>query len=140
MYVCVCVCVCVQAWKRVENDLSFIKARLGTRGWVRPKKQNPWLKDWMLRYFLVVSVVLQFLDVLALIASGAYKSPSARNEVDVYIAVGLMSFFQLIHLAVIVISSIKLAKQVIHRTASTMFLVQSYLSTILLFSGIYLLA
>mmetsp|Transcript_43299 Transcript_43299/g.109371 ORF Transcript_43299/g.109371 Transcript_43299/m.109371 type:complete len:306 (-) Transcript_43299:140-1057(-) len=129
-----------EAWKRVEADLAFIKARLGTRGWVRPKKQNPWLKDWMLRYFFLVSVVLQLLDVLALIASGAYKSPSSRNQTDVYVAVALMSFFQLIHLCVIVISSIKLAKQVLHRTASTMFLAQSYLSTILLFSGIYLLA
>jgi len=94
----------------------------------------------MLRYFFLVSVVLQLLDVLALIASGAYKSPSSRNQTDVYVAVALMSFFQLIHLCVIVISSIKLAKQVLHRTASTMFLAQSYLSTILLFSGIYLLA
>jgi len=50
-----------------------------------------------------------------------------------------MVFFQTLHLIFVVITSIKLCKQIMHRTASPFFVVQSFLSTIFLFAGLYTL-
>ena len=51
----------------------------------------------------------------------------------------IMILIQLITLCLVVASSVKLTKQIVHHTASNSFLVQSYLSTILLYAGIYTL-
>ena len=50
-----------------------------------------------------------------------------------------MAGFQAIHLVLMLATSIKLAKQLVHQTASGNFLVQSYLSTVLAYAGIYAL-
>jgi len=60
-------------------------------------------------------------------------------NVDFDVGIGFMLLFQAIHLTFIIVTSVKLTKQVMHRTASGWFLAQSYLSTILLFAGIYTL-
>jgi len=64
------------------------------------------------------------------------KSYQMNNDVDFDVGVGLMLLFQIIHLAFIIVTSIKLTKQVMHRTATGWFLAQSYLSTVLLFGGV----
>jgi predicted transporter len=51
--------------------------------------------------------------------------------------VAVIGGFQLLHLVLLVATSIKLAKQLAHRTATLDFLVQSYLSTILVYAGVY---
>jgi len=51
----------------------------------------------------------------------------------------LFRLIQALHLALVIVTSVKLVKQVIHRTATGTFIVQSYLSTILLFAGVYTL-
>jgi hypothetical protein len=51
----------------------------------------------------------------------------------------VLCLIELAHLIVVVLVSFKLAKQVLHRTASGIFLAQCYLSTLLLFAGIYTL-
>ena len=58
-----------------------------------------------------------------------------HNAADnaVYAGIIIMAGFQIVHLLVLFASSIKLAKQLVHHTASTNYLAQSYLSTILLY-------
>lgn len=51
----------------------------------------------------------------------------------------IIILLQLAQLVLIVMTSVKLTKQMLHHTASSSFIVQSYLSTILLYSGIYTL-
>lgn len=48
-----------------------------------------------------------------------------------------MAAFQTVQFLFIVIVSLKLRKQLSHHTATNWFLIQTYLSTILVFAGIY---
>lgn len=63
-----------------------------------------------------------------------------KLEDDIFIGgIVLMVTAQVVHVIVLVSASIKLAKQLLHHTAPTGFLLQSYLSTIILFAGVYTL-
>lgn len=50
-----------------------------------------------------------------------------------------MLAFQLVHVLFMVVVSVKLVHQVIHRSVNILFIIQSYLSTIVMFGGVYTL-
>jgi len=120
--------------QKLEADIELIKDRVVIDPVpIHPPKRNPFLKPWITNNLLLLTFVWQILDVLVLTLI-AHKS-----ELAVDVSIGLMIFFQCLNLILIVLVSIKLVKQLLHRNASGLFLVQSYLSTIMLFAGIYML-
>mmetsp|Transcript_8299 Transcript_8299/g.20906 ORF Transcript_8299/g.20906 Transcript_8299/m.20906 type:complete len:404 (-) Transcript_8299:674-1885(-) len=97
-------------------------------------KRDPWLKPWLVNNTLWITMVWQVLNLMLLAITGGYDStPSVASN----IAIGIMTVFQLLNILFVLIVSVKLVKQLVHRTASGWFLAQSYLSTMLLFGGIY---
>jgi len=100
-------------------------------------KKNPWIGTRVIRHLFLLSFVWQFANVIVICLADKFtKGPTAQNY---DIGVAFMLFFQLLHLVFVMVTSIKLCKQVLHKTASPMFVVQSFLSTILLFAGLYTL-
>eukprot|EP00041_Stephanoeca_diplocostata_P008790 m.131590 g.131590 ORF g.131590 m.131590 type:complete len:146 (-) comp17476_c0_seq22:756-1193(-) len=62
-----------------------------------------------------------------------------RDNTFFKLGIALMVSCQAIHLVIMVASTIKLAKQLLHHTATSSFLLQAYFSTIILYAGIYTL-
>eukprot|EP00039_Didymoeca_costata_P009972 m.133107 g.133107 ORF g.133107 m.133107 type:complete len:340 (-) comp14663_c0_seq4:1046-2065(-) len=96
------------------------------------------------RRLFVFSVVWQVFNIGVLM--GLDSNVGTENLIShdfedklIFIGIVVMAIFQILHMIVIVSVSVKLAKQLVHHTASASFLVQSYLSTLLLFAGIYTL-
>ena len=128
----------VQTFDRMRNDLMFLKAKFQTDVVIRRPKRDPLLKAWLTDNLLLISFIWQTLNVIVLHIIGVVDpNGGASRDVDVDIGLGIMILFQLVHLLLTVVVSTKLVKQVSHRTVSGWFLVQSYLSAILLFAGIY---
>ncbi|KAL6060817.1 hypothetical protein QOT17_013296 [Balamuthia mandrillaris] len=103
----------------------------------KQKKRGRRIKKWMHKYVLLFSVLWQLLNLAVLYLTERSSKQQQTNKSTVDISAGVMIIFQTVHLLLIVIMSIKLTKQVLHNTAPTIFLASSYLSTILLFAGIY---
>jgi voltage-gated potassium channel len=98
----------------------------------RKPKTTPWLKPWLTNKILLISIAWQILGIVVL-----EVLPEGSGDEQIEAAVVPMILMQAIHLVLVVLTSIKLVKQILHRTVSPWFLAQSYLSTILLYSGMY---
>lgn len=108
---------------------------------LHPLRRKRWWHP-ILRHLLLITLVWQALciGILTIIDETAGKKAHEIDKNAFFKAsVALMIVFQVSHLAVIITASIKLTKQIAHRTVSVWFLAQSYLSTILLFGGLYTL-
>jgi len=103
----------------------------------RQPKANPAIGPKLLRHLFLFSVVWQIANVIVICLADATTQERYKQNYD--IGVAFMLFFQLLHLVFVVVTSIKLCKQVMHKTASPLFVVQSFLSTIFLFAGLYTL-
>eukprot|EP00698_Gefionella_okellyi_P022809 TRINITY_DN7617_c0_g1_i2.p1 TRINITY_DN7617_c0_g1~~TRINITY_DN7617_c0_g1_i2.p1 ORF type:complete len:201 (+),score=36.73 TRINITY_DN7617_c0_g1_i2:217-819(+) len=96
----------------------------------------------MINNLLTATLLWQVLDVVIL---DLVSNSQGQVIVDgtptlaTSVTIGVMCVFQFANLLLVVIMSVKLVKQVAHRSVSLWFLAQSYLSTIVLFAGLYLL-
>jgi hypothetical protein len=125
---------------RIENDVALLKAKCRVNAFLRKPKSDAWLKPWLTNNLLLLTFLWQVLNVLVLHITGAYNlNDDEGQELTVDIGLGIMVVFQSLHLLLIIVVSVKLVKQVVHHTVSGWFLIQSYLSSILLFAGIYTL-
>ncbi|KAL6055344.1 hypothetical protein QOT17_016792 [Balamuthia mandrillaris] len=128
--------------QQMETHMLQVKQRLQAAAPPPPssqkqKKRGRRIKKWMHKYVLLFSVLWQLLNLAVLYLTERSSKQQQTNKSTVDISAGVMIIFQTVHLLLIVIMSIKLTKQVLHNTAPTIFLASSYLSTILLFAGIY---
>eukprot|EP00112_Aurelia_sp_Birch-Aquarium-sp1_P002059 Seg1224.5 transcript_id=Seg1224.5/GoldUCD/mRNA.D3Y31 product="hypothetical protein" protein_id=Seg1224.5/GoldUCD/D3Y31 len=92
---------------------------------------------------LPITALWQILCLLALtIVDVTYeKIEKDRNHtLSFNISIGIISAFQLVNLVLVFAATIKLTKQYIHKTASMRFIINGYLSMIVLFAGLYMLA
>ncbi|XP_057303604.1 uncharacterized protein LOC130640995 isoform X2 [Hydractinia symbiolongicarpus] len=88
----------------------------------------------------VITLVLQCLCLTTLALVDALASKFVRKQHTSYIAaVAVMVIFQFSNLLISLAFTVKLTKQYMHHTATMKFLLQSYLSTLFLFGGIYTL-
>jgi len=136
---------------KVETALEALKEALRTMdSSVRhpdlSEHRNPVYKHWLGRSFtkrlLVITVVWQIIVVGVLSAMESLDAEKTlNNRGHEYWLAGLatMTTCQMVLLALISASTVKLAKQLLHHTATGGFLVQSFLSTIFLYAGIYTL-
>eukprot|EP00052_Salpingoeca_macrocollata_P014396 m.113157 g.113157 ORF g.113157 m.113157 type:complete len:298 (+) comp19304_c0_seq3:55-948(+) len=131
----------VQIIDTLENTVEMLKHTVRP---IMPNARKRILGRRFTNTLLPLAIVWQVLNViiLTLIDKNISNEEIARHPLDnkyFFAGVVVMVVFQMIHMVVVVIASVKLAKQVLHRTATSSFLVQSYLSTVLLFAGVYTL-
>lgn len=93
---------------------------------------------------LLLTVVWQVLNIAAVSIAEAFESqskgPDKPEEKSIFLAsVIIIALFQLLNLVLVSFTTIKLTKQIMHQTVTKSFLAQSFLSTILLYAGLYTL-
>ncbi|KNC48487.1 uncharacterized protein AMSG_04935 [Thecamonas trahens ATCC 50062] len=104
-----------------------------------PRRKRHKIPRFITQYLLVWSVLWQAALMLILTLTEAGSSTSGSHAASVDIGIGVLVVFQSVMLLAIVMTSIKLTKQLLHGSATGVFLMQSYLSTVLLFAGVYTL-
>jgi len=132
-----------QLLENLESSIMLVKSkltadkshrRLGDSS-ARPQKKKK-LRPWMTKHMLWMSLFWQVLNLVVLLFSEERRFLKT-DKVTIDIGVTIMLIFQVLHLIFVVATSVKLTKQLLHRTATSWFLISSYLSTVLLFAGIY---
>lgn len=118
----------------IDQEVQYVRSLLA--GTIRKRKKKPKIRMWIINNMLLFTVIWQLFLVIVV---GLCEWLFSNEDAVLYTAIVLGSFIQFVQLVFIIITSIKLVKQLRHRTASGWFLVQSYLSVIILFSGIYTL-
>jgi len=88
----------------------------------------------MIRHLFLFSFVWQLVNVLW-IAIFEEAANLTKNQ-DILVML-VMILFQLIHMLLVFGTSIKLCRRVLHKEASPLFVAQSFMSSVLLYGGIY---
>eukprot|EP01147_Barroeca_monosierra_P010429 gene10429-2560_t len=127
--------ICTQSKGKFEHE------KLKTRN-IRHRRR--WLSPKITHRLLLLTIIWQILNVgiLTLLDRRIPQKKLKDHIVEdpaMLAGVIIMVVFQTIQMIVIVIASVKLAKQILHQTASNSFLIQSYLSTVILYAGVYTL-
>lgn len=96
------------------------------------------------RNLLLLTVFWQVLNIAAVSIAEAFETQSKgedkREENNVFLAsIIVIVLFQALNLILVVFTTIKLTKQIMHQTVTKSFLGQSFLSTTLLYAGLYTL-
>lgn len=105
----------------------------------KKRRLGSWLVDRLVLWSVIwVALTIGLLSLLdATISVSDVDRPT--NNSGFVAGTVIIIILQSIQLMVVVAVSVKLTKQMLHHTASSLFLVQSYCSTILLYSAIYTL-
>jgi len=122
------------AISKIESELLHIKSKLISNDIVRKPKSKPVLRPWITNNIFFLTLVWQFIGVTIAHVSKTY---AANDDIGFIIAVVFMFFTQALNLIIIIILNVKLIKQLSHKTATGWFLMQSYLSCVVIFAGIY---
>ncbi|XP_065890073.1 uncharacterized protein [Dysidea avara] len=104
-------------------------------------QQKSFLPHWLIRYLLLLSLIWQILciGVLSIVDyKTRHSSKSAHHAAEIAINT-ILTVFTSVHLIVVILVTARVARKVASHTATFTFLIQSYLSTVLLFSGLYTL-
>eukprot|EP01091_Cochliopodium_minus_P016657 TRINITY_DN6311_c0_g1_i2.p1 TRINITY_DN6311_c0_g1~~TRINITY_DN6311_c0_g1_i2.p1 ORF type:complete len:297 (+),score=49.11 TRINITY_DN6311_c0_g1_i2:33-893(+) len=128
--------------KKMQLNLQEMANKFKGKNTKKIKKKNEQkrkIPQWITNNLLLITSIWQLLIILIYrIAFHNQGINDSTNEGKFFIIVlAIMIFFQVLQLTFIILTSIKLSKQIIHGTASNWFLIQSYLSTVLLFAGLY---
>eukprot|EP01095_Lingulamoeba_sp_RSL-Kostka_P017660 TRINITY_DN9329_c0_g1_i2.p1 TRINITY_DN9329_c0_g1~~TRINITY_DN9329_c0_g1_i2.p1 ORF type:complete len:271 (-),score=45.65 TRINITY_DN9329_c0_g1_i2:56-868(-) len=121
----------VNVLDNIDAEIKFLRATLKGSRYIRKKKKNPFFKEWVVN-ILILIVILWELVMLTTVQITKLISDDVTSA-----TVAVMVIFQCLLLLFLILTSIKLGKQLKHKTASAWFLIQSYLSSILLFAGFY---
>lgn len=120
----------------METELAFIKTTLKGEQFIRKPRKNPKVRLWLVNNMLLITCVWQ---LLLLVTVALCELIFTDGNGALYVSITLGSIIQFIQLVFIIVTSVKLGKQLRHRTASSWFLIQSFLSVIILFAGIFTL-
>ncbi|XP_065842735.1 uncharacterized protein [Oscarella lobularis] len=126
---------------RVEASVGALRTHIVEQD-SQPTRKRPRLPTWITNNLLILTLVWQVACVVALtVIELADHVPDKKLVKDRTYIVGvvILAIFQGLNLLLVIFSSVKLAKQIMHHTASSRFLIQSYMSTLLLFAGLYTL-
>jgi len=120
----------------VENEIAYIRSLVQGQQFLRKPKKKPKLNKYITNNMLLFTIVWQ-LVLLIIVSLCELIFENEKAVLDVAITLG--SLIQCVQVLFVIITSVKLVKQLKHRTASGWFLVQSYLSITILYAGIYTL-
>eukprot|EP00118_Oscarella_pearsei_P013761 m.113297 g.113297 ORF g.113297 m.113297 type:complete len:310 (+) comp37458_c1_seq6:47-976(+) len=126
---------------RVEASVGALRTHLVEQDSL-PASKRKRIPKWITKNLLLLTLVWQVACVVALtVVELVDHVPDKKLVKDKTYIVGVvvLAIFQGLNLLLVVFTSVKLAKQIIHHTASSLFLMQSYVSTLLLFAGFYTL-
>ncbi|CAI8017383.1 hypothetical protein GBAR_LOCUS10562 [Geodia barretti] len=129
----------------LDNAREAVQAQLAAHEAesIRRRRQKPLIPHWVTKYLLLMTFLGQTICI-ALIAGieelGKKSFANSTKRADIELTGNiLLTTLQAAHLFLVLFVSFKVAKQVVHRTASGSLVAQSYLSTVLLFAGLYTL-
>lgn len=93
---------------------------------------------------LILTVLWQVLNIAAVSIAEAFEKQSSgkekRTEKNIFlVSIIIIVVFQALNLILVSFTTIKLTKQIMHQTVTKSFLAQSFLSTTLLYAGLYTL-
>jgi hypothetical protein len=129
----------------LDNAREAVQAQLAAHeaDSIRRRRPKPLIPHWVTKYLLLMTFLGQTICV-ALIAGieeldkKSFANSTKRPDIELTGNI-LLTALQAAHLLLVFFVSLKVAKQVVHRTASGSLVAQSYLSTVLLFAGLYTL-
>lgn len=87
---------------------------------------------------LLLTVFWQILNIAAVSIVEAFANPSKERTIYI-VSIIVIVVFQAANLILVIFTTIKLTKQIMHQTVTKSFLGQSFLSTTLLYAGLYTL-
>lgn len=128
--------IITNALEAMETEIANIKQILASQEIRTKKKRSRPIRNWFAYNMLLVTVMWQLILVVIV---GLCELIFENEKAVLDVAITLGSLIQFVQMIFIIMTSIKLVKQLTHRTASGWFLIQSYLSVIILFAGIYTL-
>ncbi|XP_019854850.1 PREDICTED: uncharacterized protein LOC100633645 isoform X2 [Amphimedon queenslandica] len=126
----------------LERAADLLRGQVEEDEQVHRVRKRPLLPVWLTNHLLLITFLIQVVGVGVLEIFHAVSGLDGTNTTEADAIVvdsgdGVLCLIELIHLLVVVVVSFKLVKQVIHHTATGVFLAQCYLSTVLLFAGLY---
>ncbi|XP_065890074.1 uncharacterized protein [Dysidea avara] len=99
------------------------------------------LPKWLIRYLLLLSLTWQVLCI-GILSVVDYKtqhnSNGSRHNTKIASNI-VLTVFTAVHLIVVILMTVRVARKVASHTVTFSFLIQSYLSTVLLFAGLFTL-
>jgi len=102
------------------------------------KKRKPRMPPIVTNNLLPITALWQALCVLILTIIDVYDK-GIEHTLSYNISLGIAGVFQFVNLCLVFAATVKLTKQYLHKTASTRFFINGYLSMVLLFAGLYML-
>jgi len=144
--------------KNLHGGHNIDNRRPQEERWVRTRPasgrhriKRPWIPQWVVNFLFPMSLLWQLLTILIL-----YLTMNHSDDRIVKIGEIVITAFQVAHpiphnipqqgspvpqqgahAVMMMFASVKLATKLLHRTADGWFLISAYLSTVLLFAGIY---
>ncbi|XP_064383836.1 uncharacterized protein LOC135332854 [Halichondria panicea] len=127
--------------RNLEKATALVKRHVTMEQEEQPqRKKKALIPYWLTSYLLVITFLWQSTNLGVLEVIFRLSPHNTTLDTDLNLASNIvMTVFQFVHLMLVFFISVKLVKQVVHRSASGSLLAQSYLSTVLLFAGLYTL-
>ncbi|KAL9971112.1 hypothetical protein ACROYT_G023599 [Oculina patagonica] len=107
------------------------------------RRRNHRIPKFVTNHLLLLTVFWQVLNIAAVSVAEAFETQSKKEDKEtknIYlVSIIVIVAFQAANLILVFFTTIKLTKQVMHQTVTKSFLGQSFLSTTLLYAGLYTL-
>ena len=120
----------------METEIAYVRSLIQGQRFIRKAKKKPKLNKWITNNMLLFTIIWQ---MVLLVSVALCELIFSDEQAVLDVAITLGSLIQFVQVCFVIITSVKLVKQLRHRTASGWFLTQSYLSIIILYAGAYTL-
>jgi len=121
----------------LSGDIDAFKEKINTKLVKVVHNKRSYVGTMLLRHLFLFSFVWQVINVILATVLYPKRGQSDLNPQELTILISIMAVFQVIHLGLVFVTSIKLCRKVIHKTAAPLFVAQSFLSTLFMYSGMY---
>jgi len=129
----------VHVLNNLSNDIDAFKEKINVKLTKVAQSRRSYIGTMLLRHLFLFSFVWQVINVVVATLLYPTKGQGELGPKELAVVLGLMAAFQAIHLFLVFITSIKLCRKVLHKKAAPLFVAQSFLSTLLMYSGMYTL-
>jgi len=129
----------VHVLNNLSVDIDAFKDKINKKLTKEAHSKRSYIGTMLLRHLFLFSFVWQVVNVVVATFLYPTKGQGELNTEELAVVVSLMASFQILHLLLVFITSIKLCRKVLHKKAAPLFVAQSFLSTLLLYGGMYTL-
>jgi len=127
----------VHVLNNLTDDIEKFKDKINSKLTKVAHSKRSIVGTMLLRHLFLFSFVWQVVNVSVVTFAYPKKGQSELSREEQNVVIGVMAAFQTIHLGLVFFTSIRLCKKVLHKKAAPLFVAQSFLSTLLMFAGMY---